>query len=177
MRLPPLPPALRAPLLGLAALGLVGVLAAGPVSGAIEAQQQIAASRERLARARIAAARPPQQTPLVAEDVDALLTAFRTRLETLAAERAAVIDAATVEPDPAEPTLPRLRADLRGTAEGLYGLLHALETEAPLMAVEVADLGVARAADAETGRPTVMHARLTLRGLVPPKPEAGGRGR
>lgn len=177
MRLPPLPPALRAPLLGLAALGLVGVLAAGPVSGAIEAQQQIAASRERLARARIAAARPPQQTPLVAEDVDALLTAFRTRLETLAAERAAVIDAATVEPDPAEPTLPRLRADLRGTAEGLYGLLHALETEAPLMVVEEADLGVARAADAETGRPTVMRARLTLRGLLPPKPEAGGRGR
>lgn len=177
MRLPPLPPTLRAPLLGFAALGLVGVLATGPVSGAIEAQQQITASRERLARAQAAALRPPQRAPLVAADADALLAAFRAHLETLAAERAAVIDAATVEPDPAEPTLPRLRADLRGTAEGLYGLLHALETEAPLMAVEEADLGVTRAADAETDRPTVMRARLTLRGLVTPQPEAGGRGR
>lgn len=175
--MPPLAPALRAPLLGIVALALIVALAVGPVSGAIEAQEQIAAARERLTRAQAAAIRPPQRAPLVAADAEALLAAFRTRLDALAAERAAVIDTATVEPDPAEPTLPRLRADLRGTAEGLYGLLHVLESEAPLIAVEEADLSLRRPADAETGRPTVMRARLTVRGLVPlPKPEAGGRG-
>ncbi len=177
MRFPDIPLRARPVLVGLAFAGLLAVLAVGPVLGAIEAEGQITAARERLARAREAAARPPQRAPLAGLDTDALLDGFRARLEALASERAAVIDAATVEPDPARPTLPRLQADLRGTTEGLYGLLHALESEAPLVAVEEADLSVLRAADAETARPTVMRARLTARGVLLPskKPDAPGR--
>ncbi|WP_342150870.1 GspMb/PilO family protein [Methylorubrum sp. SB2] len=167
----------RPVLVALGGLGLLLALAVGPVSRAIDAQAEIAAARDRLARAQAASTRPPQPAPLTAPDADALLAAFRARLDGLAANRAVVIDAANYEPDPAQPTLPRLRAYLRGTAEGLHGLLHALETEAPLMAVEAADLDVARAADEDGGRPLVMRASLTVRGvqLPPPPPETGGR--
>lgn len=181
MRRPPLslPDVLpgRPVLAALAGLGLLLGLAVGPVSRAIDAQSEIAAARDRLARAQAAAARPPQPAPLVAAEADGLTAAFRGRLETLAGSRAVVIDAAVLEPDPAQPTLPRLRAFLRGTAEGLHGLLHALETEAPLLAIEAAELDVDRAADEEGGRPLVMRASLTLRGVQapPPPPETGGR--
>ena len=182
MTRPPLPSLsvlpIRPLLLGLGGIGLILGLAAGPVSGAIEAQGQIAAARDHLARAQAAAARPPLPAPLVAPDGDALLAAFRGRLEGLALGRAVVIDWAGLDPDPARPALPRLRTSLRGTADGLHGLLHALETEAPLLAVEEAELDIARAADEEGGRPLVMRASLTLRGVVvppAPPPDAGGR--
>lgn len=167
----------RPVLVALGGLGLLLMLAVGPVSRAIDAQGEIAAARDRLARAQAASARPPQPAPLVAADADGLLAAFRARLDGLAGSRAVVIDATTLEPDPAQPTLPRLRAFLRGTAEGLHGLLHALETEAPLIAIEAADLDIARVADEEGGRPLVMRASLALRGvqLTPPPPETGGR--
>lgn len=177
MRLATLPLPSRTVLIGIGALVLVLGIAAGPVLSAIEAQGQIAAARARLVQAQAAAARPPQPTPLFASDTDALLAAFRDRLDRLAAGRAVVIDATTVDSDPAQPTLPRLRVSLRGTTEGLYGLLHVLETEPPLLAVEDANLGVDRAADAESGRPGVMRASLTLRGVLLPSPpsDAGGR--
>ncbi|SFK96529.1 GspMb/PilO family protein [Methylorubrum salsuginis] len=167
----------RPVLVALGGLGLLLALAIGPVSRAIDADTQIAAARDRLARAQAAAARPPQPAPLVAADADGLLAAFRARLQTLAGSRAVVIDTTNLEADPAQPTLPRLRAFLRGTAEGLHDLLQALETEAPLMAVEAAEFDIARAADEEGGRPLVMRASLTLRGvqLPPPPPETGGR--
>lgn len=168
----------RPVLVALGGLGLLLALAVGPVSRAVEVQGDIATARDRLARAQAAAARPPQPAPLVAGDADALLVAFRARLEALAAGRAVVIDAAGLDPDPAQPTLPRLRTHLRGTAEGLHGLLHTLETEAPLLVAESAELDVARAADEEGGRPLLMRASLTLRGVqLPPPPatDAGGR--
>lgn len=152
-------------------LGLILGLAAGPVGAAFEAAAQIEAARERLARARAAAIRAPLPVPLSGADTEALLSAFRAHLEDLAGARAAVVERADLEPDPDRPTLPRLRASLRGTAEGLHGLLQALETEAPLVAIEEAELGIERAADAETGRPTVMRVSLSARGvLIPPAP-------
>lgn len=158
----------RSLLVGLAGLALaLGLgLASGPVLEAVEAAGQIAAARERLARMRDAAARPPAPVPLAGPDADALLTRFRARLDGLAEGRAALVDGTEIELDPARPTLPRLRATLRGTAEGLHGLLHALESEAPLVAVEAAEIAVARAADAESGRPTLMQVALTARGVV-----------
>lgn len=167
----------RPAVVALGGLGLILMLAVGPVSRAIDAQGEIAAARDRLARAQAAAARPVQPLPLVAADADGLLAAFRARLDTLAGSRAVVIDATNLEADPVQPTLPRLHAFLRGTAEGLHGLMHALETEAPLIAVEAAELDIARTADEESGRPLVMRASLTVRGvqLPPLPPETGGR--
>ena len=78
--------------------------------------------------------------------------AFRTRLDGLAAPQAVVIDWTGLEADPARPDLPRLRARLRGTAGGLHGLMHALETGTPLMAIEEADLDVERPADPAIGQ-------------------------
>lgn len=174
----PLPLPTRPGLVGLGCFGLLLGLAVGPVSRAVEAEDQIATARDRLVRAQAAAARPPQPAPLFATDADALLAAFRGRLDGLVAGRAVVIDGSAVDPDPGQPTLPRLRAQLRGTAQDLHGLLHALETEAPLLAVEAADLDVARAADQEGGRPTIMRASLTLRGVLPPPaPPADETGR
>lgn len=174
MRAPVLEGRARPILLGTLALGLILAAAAGPVGEAFDAAAQIEAGRERLVRARAAANRTPLPAPLSGADAEGLLAAFRARLDDLAGSRAAVVERADLEPDPDRPTLPRLRASLRGTAEGLYGLLHALETEAPLIAVEAAELGIERAADAETGRPTVMRVSLTARGvLLPPAPPAG----
>lgn len=164
----------RPVLVALGGVGLLLALAVGPVSTALDAQSQIATARDRLARAQAAAARPPQPAPLVAADADALLAAFRGRLDTLAANRAVVIDFAGLDADPAQPVLVRLRAHLRGTAEGLHGLLHALETEAPRLAIEAAEFDVARAADEDGGRPLVMRAGLTVRGVLAPPPESGG---
>ncbi len=141
---------------------------------AVEAADQIAAARARLARMREAAARPPAPLPLAGPDANALLANFRARLEGLADGRAALVDGTEIELDPARPTLPRLRAILRGTAEGLHGLLHALESEAPLVAVEEAEIAVARPADAESGRPTLMQVALTARGVVDAPAEPAG---
>ncbi|WP_407529129.1 GspMb/PilO family protein [Methylobacterium oryzisoli] len=164
-------------LAGCAALGLVLAAAAGPLSSVLHASEEIEAARARLAAAREAVSRPRAAAPLAGPSADALLAALREHLDTLAAGRAAVIDAAEVAPDPDRPALPRLRASLRGTAEGLHGLVHALETGAPLIAVEEADLGILRPADAETGRPTVMRLAVTVRGvLTPAEPAPRGAG-
>ncbi|MDF9790814.1 hypothetical protein M2440_001515 [Methylorubrum extorquens] len=150
-----------------------GVEAADPVGEAVEAAAQIEVGRERFDRARAAASRPPLPIPLAGSSGEELLAIFRQRLESLAGARAAVVERADLEADPDRPTLPRLRASVRGTAEGLQGLLHALETESPLVAVEEAELGIERAADRETGRPTVMRASLIARGVLIPPPVPG----
>ena len=62
---------------------------------------------------------------------------------------------------------------LRGTAEGLHGLLAALETEAPLIVPEEAVLSVERPADPEISRATVMRLTLTVRGVLLPAPTTG----
>ncbi|WP_156635443.1 hypothetical protein [Methylobacterium sp. Leaf123] len=160
-------------LFGAFAMGLILALVAGPVGEAVEAAAQIEVGRERLARARAASARPPMPIPLAGSSEEELLAVFRARLESLAGTRAAVVERADLEADPDRPTLPRLRASIRGTAEGLHGLLQALETEAAFIAFEEAELGIERAADRETGRPTVMRASLTARGVLIPPPAPG----
>lgn len=174
MTMPFMEDQVRPILFGVLAVGLILALVAGPVGEAVEAAAQIEAGRERLDRARAAASRPPLPIPLAGSSEADLLASFRARLESVAGARAAVVERADLEADPDRPTLPRLRASVRGTAEGLHGLLQALETEAPLIAVEEAELGIERAADRETGRPTVMRASLTARGVLiaPPAPGA-----
>jgi hypothetical protein len=157
--------AARPVLLRLAGAGLL-LAAAGPVFLAFEASGEIEAARDRLHRARDMAARPVAVPPLVAPDGGALVAAFRTRLDALAAGEAVVVDAAVIEADPARPDLPRLRGTLRGTASGLHGVMHALESGTPLMAIEEADLGIERPADSEIGRPTLMRLALTVRGVI-----------
>lgn len=152
------------------------ILAAGLVLGLgllgqatatyLEARTQIAESRALLGRTRAAAARIEPPAPLSGADETALLAAFRARLDGLGGGRAVILDETTLQADAARPSAPRLVARLRGTAEGLHGLLLALETAAPLMVVEAADLTVLRAADAEAGWPTVMGLSLTARGAV-----------
>lgn len=171
MRMPAI--AGRGPLLGLAGLALAALLAAGPVLDALAAADDIAAARDRLARAQAAAAAPPVPAPLGATDEAGLVLAFRARLDALAAERVVAVDGAGLQPDPARPTLPRLSASLRGTAEGLHGLVQALESESPLIVPEEAELTVERPADPEIGRATVMRLTLTVRGvLLAPPPGA-----
>ena len=162
-------------ILAVAALGGFGLLgqAAGDIA---ETRGQIAEARALLSRTRAAASRPPLPAPLWATDDAALLAAFRTRLDGVMAGRAVLLDASGLEPDPARPNAPRLSATLRGTAEGLHGLLLALETQSPLAVVETARLGPARAADAETGWPTVMQLSLSLRGALVPAPAGGDPG-
>ncbi|MBX9699798.1 MAG: hypothetical protein K2X74_10185 [Acetobacteraceae bacterium] len=162
-------------ILTVAAFGGLGLLgqAAGDVA---EAQGQIAEARVLLSRTRAAASRPPLPAPLWATDDAALLTAFRARLDGVMAGRAVLLDASGLELDPGRPNAPRLSATLRGTAEGLHGLLLALETQSLLAVVESARLVSARAADAETGWPTVMQLSLTLRGAVVPAPAGGDPG-
>lgn len=167
--------AVRTLLVRIGAIGLLLAVGAGPVLSALDAAGEIEAARTRLDRAREQASRPPVVPPLAAADGDALLAAFRTRLDALAATGAVVIDRTLLDPDPAKPTLPRLRAALRGTAEGLHGLVYALETGSPLVAVEEADLDVERPADAEIGRPTTMRLALTARGVLTGKPSVPGR--
>lgn len=163
--------ALRPLLVRLAGCGLLLALGAGAVSSSLDASSAIDAARERLDRARDRASRPESVPPLAAADGEALLAAFRARLDTLAADRAVVIDLTTLDPDPGRPDLPRLRGMLRGTAEGLHGLAHALETGTPRVALEEADLGIERPADSEIGRPTLMRLILVARGVVvPPAP-------
>ncbi|WP_167858555.1 hypothetical protein [Methylobacterium nonmethylotrophicum] len=162
----PLPAGGRPLLAGLAALGLAIVLGTGPVLDALGAADDIAQARDRLARAQDAAALPAVAAPLGATDETGLVLAFRARLDALAAERAVLVDGAGLQPDPARPALPRLTAALRGTAEGLHGLMQALETESPLVVPEEAELGIDRPADPETGRATVMRLTLTVRGVL-----------
>ncbi|MCJ2085269.1 hypothetical protein MKK88_04565 [Methylobacterium sp. E-005] len=162
--------AARPLLVRLAALVLLAAIATAPLSAALDAANAIDAARDRLGRARALAARPPVTPPLVAADGDTLLAAFRDRLDALAAGRAIVIDAATLEPDAARPDLPRLRVWLRGTSAGLHGLLHALDGEAPRLVVEEADLSVARPADGEIGRPTILNLVVMARGVIAPPP-------
>ncbi len=153
----------------LGALAVLVALAAGPVSSALDAAAEIDAARLRLDRAREQVARPAAGLPLVAPDGEALLAAFRAHLDALGP--GALVDIATLEPDPAKPDLPRLRASIRGTAQGLHGLMHAVETGTPLVAVEEADLSVDRPADSDIGRPTILRLALTVRGVVSaPKP-------
>lgn len=101
----------------------------------------------------------------------ALLGAFRTRLDGLAADRAVLLDETRLERDADRPTAPRLAAVLRGTAEGLHGPLLALETQAPMAVVESAELSALRPADPETGSPTVMRLSLALRGALAAAPD------
>ncbi|MCJ2012628.1 hypothetical protein [Methylobacterium sp. J-076] len=163
--------ALRPLLVRLAGAGALLALMAGAVLSSLDASGAIEAARERLDRAQARAAQAPVAPPLVAADGDALLAAFRGRLDTLAADRAVIVDAATLEADPARPGVPRLRGTLRGTAEGLHGLAYALETGTPPVAVEEADLGIERPADSEIGRPLLMRMVVTARGVVvPPAP-------
>ncbi|TNC15846.1 hypothetical protein FF100_00830 [Methylobacterium terricola] len=164
----------RALIFGLAGVSLAAAVAAGPVLDALAAADDIAASRDRLARAQAAAAAPPVPAPLSAPDETGLVLAFRSRLDALAAERVASVDGAGINPDPARPTLPRLSASLRGTAEGLHGLLQALETGSPLIVPEEAELSVERPADPEIGRATVMRLTLTVRGVLLPAPPTQG---
>ncbi|KMO33849.1 hypothetical protein VQ03_24310 [Methylobacterium tarhaniae] len=159
-------------LLGLAGLGLVLALGTGPVLDALGTADDIAAARDRLARAQAAAAAPPSPAPLAAADEAGLVLALQARLDALAAERTVTVDGAGIQPDPGRPTLPRLSASLRGTAEGLHGLLQALETGAPLIVPEEAVLGVERSADPEIGRATVLRLTLTVRGVLLPAPAA-----
>ncbi|MBY0296798.1 MAG: type II secretion system protein M [Methylobacterium sp.] len=154
-------------LLGLAGLGLALVLAIGPVLDAVAAADAIGVARDRLARAQAAA---PVPVPLSAADDGALVAAFRARLEALAAEHIAVVDGAGLRADPDRPTLPRLSASLRGTAEGLHGLMLALETQGPLLVPEEAELTVERPADPDIGRATVLRLNLTVRGVLLPGP-------
>ncbi|PIK72011.1 GspMb/PilO family protein [Methylobacterium frigidaeris] len=165
-----LPLAGRPLLLGLAGLALAAALGTGPVLDALGVADDIALARDRLARAQAAAAAPPVPAPLAAADEAGLVAAFRARLDTLAGERTATVDGAGIQPDPARPTLPRLSASLRGSAEGLHGLLQALETGAPLIVPEEAELSVERPADPEIGRATVMRLNLTVRGVLLPAP-------
>ncbi|WP_187278756.1 GspMb/PilO family protein [Methylobacterium sp. WL12] len=166
----------RPVLAALAGGGLLLALAVGPVLDAWETADRIAASRDALVRACEAAARPPVPVPLVGNGADALLGAFRGRLDALVAERAAVIDRAELEADPARPALPRLRASLRGTADALQGLLDALETQAPLVAVEEAEIRVERPADPDLERPTGLRLALTVRGVLLPEPGSTAPG-
>ncbi len=170
---PVLPVAGRPLLLGLAGLALAAALGTGPVLDALAAQDEIALARDRLARAQAAAASPLLPAPLSAADEAGLVIAFRARLDALAAERTVLVDGAGAQHDPARPTLPRLSASLRGTAEGLHGLLQALETGAPLIVPEEAALSVERPADPEIGRATVMRLNLTVRGVLLPAPAHG----
>ncbi|KMO31035.1 GspMb/PilO family protein [Methylobacterium aquaticum] len=168
----PLPLAGRPLLVGLAGLALLAALGTGPVLDALAAQDDIAAARDRLMRAQAAAASPPSAAPLSAPDEAGLVVAFQGRLTALAAERTVLVDGAGIQPDPGRPTLPRLSASLRGTAEGLHGLLQALETGAPLIVPEEAELSVERPADPEIGRATVMRLNLTVRGVLLTAPVA-----
>ncbi|MFH6783923.1 MULTISPECIES: hypothetical protein [Methylobacterium] len=170
MRAPPVNG--RALLFGLAGLSLAAAVAVGPVLDTLAAADDIALARDRLARVQGAAAAPPVPAPLSAPDEAGLVLAFRARLDALAAGRAVLVDGAGLQPDPARPTLPRLSASLRGTAEGLHGLVQALETESPLVVPEAAELSVERPADPEIGRPTVMRLNLTVRGVILPPPPA-----
>ncbi|KMO12409.1 GspMb/PilO family protein [Methylobacterium platani] len=167
---PALPTNGRALLPGLAGLALVAGLATGPVLDALGAADDVAAARDRLARAQAAAAAPPVPAPLSGPDEAGLVLAFRARLDALAAARVVAVDGAGIQPDPARPALPRLSASLRGTAEGLHGLLQALETESPLIVPDEAELSVERPADPEIGRATVMRLTLTVRGVLLPAP-------
>lgn len=168
---PVLPAAGRPLLLGLAGLALTAALGTGPVLDALSAQDDIAMARDRLARAQAAASAPPTPAPLSAADEAGLVAAFQSRLTALAAERTVAVDGSGIQPDPARPTLPRLSASLRGTAEGLHGLLDALETGVPLVVLEQAELSVERPADPEIGRATVMRLTLTARGVLAPAPK------
>lgn len=158
--------------LALLGLGLAtGLWLAGQaVGGVLETREQIAESRALLGRVKAAAHRPALPAPLWAADEAALLTAFRARLEGLVASGALLLDETRLDRDAERRTAPRLGATLRGTAEGLQGLLLALETQAPLAVIETADLTVARLADPETGRPTVMRLSLGLRGALAAEP-------
>ncbi|MCF4125472.1 GspMb/PilO family protein [Methylobacterium sp. SyP6R] len=167
-----LPAAGRPLLLGLAGLGLAAALGTGPVLDALAAQDDIAMARDRLARAQAAALAPPAPAPLSAADEAGLVAAFQSRLTALAAERSVAFDGAGIQPDLSRPTLPRLSASLRGTAEGLHGLLDALETGIPLVVLEEAEISVERPADPEIGRATVLRLTLTARGVLPPAPAA-----
>lgn len=141
------------------------------MSVVVEARDHIAEGRALLGRTRAAANRPPLPAPFWGPDEAALLSAFRDRLDGLVAGRAVLLDESRLDSDPDRPAAPRLIATLRGTAEGLHGLLLALETQGPLAVIETAQLTAPRAADAETGRPTLMHLSLSLRGaLVAPPP-------
>ncbi|GEP03105.1 GspMb/PilO family protein [Methylobacterium oxalidis] len=156
-----------------AGLVLAGLLSAGQVvGGLLDARAEIAEARARLGHLQAAAGRPPPAAPLSGGDEAALLGAFRARLDALASGRALVIDGARVEADPGSPTLPRLHAQMRGTAEALHGLLAALEAGPPLVVVEAAEIGIARPADAVEERPTALRLDLTARGAVLPAADA-----
>ncbi|KQP29665.1 hypothetical protein ASF49_16025 [Methylobacterium sp. Leaf104] len=177
-----LPGLLRGRLGALLLLGLAVAAGAWLLAQALgdvrEADEQIAGSRALLARTRAAANRPAPPAPLWGTDEAALLAAFRTRLDGLAADRAVLLDETRLERDAERPTAPRLAATLRGTTEGLHGLLLALETQTPLAVVETADLSALRPAEPEAGWPTVMRLSLSLRGaLAAPPADTVGSGR
>ncbi|MEA1832128.1 hypothetical protein U8607_08530 [Methylobacterium durans] len=153
-----------------AAAGLLAglSLAGHAVSALLETRSEISDARARLGRLQAASARPAPAAPLSAGDEAALLGAFRARLDALAGGRAVVLDGARIEPDAGSPTMPRLHAEMRGTAEGLYGLLRDLETGAPPLVVETAEIGVLRPAEPAEERPTVLRLGLAARGALLP---------
>ncbi|KQU05706.1 hypothetical protein ASG60_03375 [Methylobacterium sp. Leaf469] len=169
----------RAPvLLALGALAVLGLAVAGPVSEIRELGNGIAEARDRLARTRAAAARPVPSTPFSGVDADAVSAAFRARIETAIAGRAVILEDVTVVPDPDQVRLPLLNAALRGTAEGLHGVLAELDGGLPRVRTETAEIAVASPADADEERPTLLRLSLTVRGLLapadaPPRPETG----
>ncbi len=164
--------------LALGALAVLGLAVAGPVADIGELGDGIAEARERLARTRAAAARPVPSTPFAGGDAEAVSAAFRARIEAALAGRAVILEGVTVIADLDQARLPVLSAALRGTAEGLHGVLSDLDAGIPRVAAETADISVASPADADEERPTVLRLSLAVRGLLapadaPPRPEAG----
>ncbi len=135
---------------------------------ALAAQDDIAMARDRLARAQAAALAPP--APGALERCGRGRPRRRLPVPPHRAGGGAErrIRRAGIQPDLSRPTLPRLSASLRGTAEGLHGLLDALETGIPLVVLEEAEISVERPADPEIGRATVLRLTLTARGVLPP---------
>jgi hypothetical protein len=155
-------------------LGLCGILGTH-LSAALDTEADISRTRNLLARTK-AGLQPRMNIPLWATDEASLLAAFRARIATLTVGRAVLVNNVHLVPDPARPLAPILAASLRGTTQGLQGLLLDLETQPPFIVVETADLSLLKAADAEEDRPTILGASLTARGfLAPTKPALRNR--
>ncbi|MGY2050991.1 hypothetical protein [Methylobacterium sp. JK268] len=169
-----LPRRVRAALLALAALAAAGGLGAAALLPLVDTAAEIDQARTLLGRVVEAGERAGPPAPLWAADPASLQAAFRSRLDGLAAGRTVLLDDVRLDFDPRRPTLPVMTAMLRGTTEGLRGLLLALETQAPLVVVESAELALLSPADAAAARPTVLRLTLAARGvLVPAAPGPG----
>ncbi|MDR7038617.1 hypothetical protein J2X36_003387 [Methylobacterium sp. BE186] len=148
-------------------LGLLSLAGQG-LAGLIDARAEVSAARAHLGRLQAASLRPAPGAPLSATDEAGLLAAFRGRLDALASGRAVVVDGLRVGPDAGSPTMPLLHAEMRGTAEGLHGLLRDLETGPPVVVVETAEIGVARSAEEAGEHPAILRLGLAARGVLLP---------